>query len=160
MRNAKRSSLFINDQVQKRIFYRVGIYWVVSMVLLTIPVALTRTIFFDPNETFLFHIGAVMQENTTYYLLATLMLLFVLNDVAIFTNRFIGPIYRLRSDLASFHSGKKLRPIRFRDNDHWKDLAESVNQLVSRIQELEVETGAEPTVASFRVINTDDEKLA
>ena len=101
-----------------------------------------------------------MHENISFYMLAGLMLLFILNDVAVFSNRFIGPIYRLRSDLASFQNGKPLRPIRFRENDHWKDLAESVNLLIRRIKELESGDGLDSTLSSYREADSgaNDEK--
>ena len=55
------------------------------------------------------------------------------------SNRFAGPVYRLRRELKTFEQTGKMREVYFRDHDFWKDLALGVNCLTRRIVELEAQ---------------------
>jgi hypothetical protein len=45
------------------------------------------------------------------------------------TNRFAGPIYRLRNTMRSLLNGEKTPPLKFRQDDFWHELAEDFNAL-------------------------------
>ncbi len=51
------------------------------------------------------------------------------------TNRFVGPVFRLKRALRQLNAGKAIEPIQFRDDDFWQELADEVNQLAVTLQQ-------------------------
>ena len=65
---------------------------------------------------------------------ASLMLLpVVLLDVIRVSNRFVGPVKRLRQGLADVADGRPAQPLNFRDSDFWCDLANNFNRAAARV---------------------------
>lgn len=54
-------------------------------------------------------------------------------DMSRVTNRFAGPVKRLRSALSDAVNGKTPQPLHFRTDDYWEDLASDFNKLVARL---------------------------
>jgi nitrogen fixation/metabolism regulation signal transduction histidine kinase len=72
---------------------------------------------------------------------ATLILLpLVIVDTLRLTNRFVGPVYRLRRALQEAADGKLNRPLKFRDDDFWRDVAEDFNRAVGQVPENDTAT--------------------
>ena len=53
-------------------------------------------------------------------------------DTLKLTNRFAGPILRLREALAEAGQGNTVPPLRFRDNDFWQEMASNFNLMMDR----------------------------
>jgi hypothetical protein len=49
-------------------------------------------------------------------------------DAAKLSNRFAGPMIRIRRALSSVLAGDKVEPVKFRENDFWRSLADDFNQ--------------------------------
>jgi len=65
---------------------------------------------------------------------ASLLLLpLLVREMLIDHNRVAGPIQRLRGEFQKLRDHQDLRPMRLREGDHWKDLAEEFNALVDQI---------------------------
>ena len=65
---------------------------------------------------------------------ASLLLLpLLVREILVDTNRVTGPIRRLRGEIQKLRDGQALRPLRLREGDHWKELAEDFNALVEQI---------------------------
>ena len=58
-------------------------------------------------------------------------------DLLKLTNRFAGPVYRVRVTLEHLVRGETIRPVKFRDGDFWCDLAPKLNVLAARLGQLE-----------------------
>jgi hypothetical protein len=52
------------------------------------------------------------------------------------TNRFAGPIYRLRNAIRAIVRGEKVPPVKFRKGDFWHDLADDFNAMLEKSPEL------------------------
>ena len=134
----KRQQYFVDVYVQTGIVQRIAIYWVASVLFLTLPIAFANTIT-HPEIFFFSHVGQTFATHWPVYLMMLVFLPFALNDAIRFSNRFTGPVYRLRSELRKFKENGKLGSIKFRDGDFWQDLAEGVNQVSKRLAEVESE---------------------
>ena len=67
-------------------------------------------------------------------------------DLYATTNRFAGPIIRLRRELRDLIDGNSPQPLKFREGDHWTEMAELFNELRSEIMELRKKAdGKSPT---------------
>ena len=133
---ADREHWFIDSTVQLAIFKRMFIYWIGCLLLFTLPIAILRSSF--GAGPFLDEIVSVWKTHWPMIFTVLTFLPFVFYDVLKFSNRFVGPVYRLRRELEDFRRSGKVKKIRkFRDTDFWHDLYEGVNHLVDRIEELE-----------------------
>lgn len=68
-------------------------------------------------------------------LLATLCAVpLVVVDCLRVTNRFAGPLYRMRVSMRKLARGEPVQPILFRQHDFWHEIAEEFNAAVARIE--------------------------
>ena len=87
-----------------------------------------------PAQPFHAHFGDI----GLYYgpaLMASLLLLpLMIVDVIRFSNRFVGPLVRLRRSMRELARGECVGPIEFRDADFWQEIAEEFNAVRDRVQ--------------------------
>jgi len=62
-------------------------------------------------------------------------------DTIRFSNRFVGPIARVRRHLRQLGEGNTER-CSFRDNDFWSELANEFNSVAERVEQLESENAS------------------
>ena len=90
-----------------------------------------------------------MSAQFTPAVIASLALLpVVIFDCIRLSNRFAGPIYRLRRVMRQVALGRPAQPVRFRDGDFWDAVSADFNALLARVNELEqnaVQTHSEPS---------------
>ena len=60
-----------------------------------------------------------------------------LRDLCKLTNRFAGPLVRLRRAMKDLADGREVAPIHFREGDFWQDLADDFNRAAERVQSVE-----------------------
>ncbi len=56
-------------------------------------------------------------------------------DTIRFSNRFVGPIARLRRHMRELAAGEKVSSLAFRDNDFWADVADEFNTVAQMVQD-------------------------
>lgn len=77
-------------------------------------------------------------------------------DLLIFTNRFAGPMFRLRREMQRLIADESQTPIKLRDNDHWTDMADLFNEIRSEL--IELRGSRSPMAKSlFGAVSSDDE---
>jgi hypothetical protein len=62
-----------------------------------------------------------------------------LRDTMKLSNRFAGPMFRLRTSLRGLVSGEQHLPIKFREEDFWQEAARDFNQVLERVERLQAE---------------------
>ena len=72
-----------------------------------------------------------------------LLLPLVIMDVIRMSNRFVGPLLRLRRSMRALARGEDVEPIEFRDNDFWHDFADEFNAVNARIRQLSAKVKSE-----------------
>lgn len=138
MGRAQRKRYFIDPAVQAGLMKRLVVYIGASMIFLTLPLAFAKTVM-HPEIMFTEHVLTVYATHWPILLMMVAFLPFALNDAVRFSNRFAGPIYRLRCELKRFENSQPMNRIKFRKRDFWHDLAESMNRVSTRISELETQ---------------------
>ncbi|MFH1919301.1 MAG: hypothetical protein ABIP48_05365 [Planctomycetota bacterium] len=127
-----RKRLFVDPKVQGALVMRVLLYWVVCLItimlmLLCWSVLRTPRIFYTHFDDMWFHYGPA--------LVASFVLLpMVIVDIIRLSNRFTGPLVRLRRSMRAMARGEHVEPIHFRENDFWQEFAEEFNAVVARVQ--------------------------
>jgi hypothetical protein len=80
---------------------------------------------------------------------ASLLLLpLVVYDLLQVTNRFAGPIFRLRRSMRDLAQGMPVAPVRFRDGDFWQDFASDFNLVAEKAQNSAAESSNSDPTAS------------
>jgi len=72
------------------------------------------------------------------------------------SNRFVGPVKRLRRVLRELAQGRRFSPVKFREGDYWQELAEELNQAVEALTR---QRSAEELAASEQQENIRSEVL-
>jgi hypothetical protein len=128
-----RRQKFVDRQVQGSIVLRTATYWVLCMFTLGLMLIVWQ-ILNNPAEPFLIHAAAMWQQYGPVAIASLLLLPILIVDIVGLSNRFVGPIYRLRRSLQQLANGEPAAPVKLRDNDFWVDLAEDFNRLLARVQ--------------------------
>ena len=50
------------------------------------------------------------------------------------TNRFAGPIFRLRRSMRELADGEHVEPVHLRKGDYWQDVADQFNRVIQRVE--------------------------
>jgi len=129
MQNSRRRQNFSDEMVQGELMFRVVIYWMCCLLTVALLVV-AWSIHTGPPRP----IRIVLQQSLIRYSPAifgsVVLLPLVLLDVLRVSNRFVGPIQRLRNALRRVAAGDPVDPIRFRSNDYWQDMAFYFNQFL------------------------------
>ena len=146
MLRSKRKRYFVDPDVQSGLMKRLVIYIGVSMIFVTMPIAFVKTVL-QPEVMFLDHVFDVYATHWPVMAMMVVFLPFALSDAVKYSNRFAGPIYRLRNELNRFDDGQPMSRIQFRKDDFWQDLAGSMNRVIDHIAQLEGRA-SDPTTSS------------
>ena len=57
-------------------------------------------------------------------------------DILRITNRFTGPVFRLRRELTRLAEGQEVQPMVFREDDYWREMSEIFNRIRDEMIEL------------------------
>jgi hypothetical protein len=132
-KKALRKSLFVDPKVQGALALRVVLYWAVCLITITLMLLCWRIVtgparlFYTHFDDMWFHYGPAMVASC-------LLLPLVIVDVIRVSNRFAGPMLRLRRSMKALARGEHVEPITFRDGDFWQDFADEFNTLLRRVQ--------------------------
>jgi hypothetical protein len=129
----KRDQVFVDPQVQGALILRVVLYWTVCMAAVTLMLLCWRVAtgpMFSVSEQvrqFWAQFGPAM-------IVSAVLLPIVVYDILQMSNRFCGPVSRLRRSLRALARGEHVDPISFRGGDFWKELAHEFNTVAARVQ--------------------------
>lgn len=131
-----RKKLFVDKKVQGALLRRLIGYWGLCVLFVTVPLLIAQT-FVEPTRFFFQQFGVLWERYWPVVCLSFALMPFVLYDAIKFSNRFAGPLLRLRRAMRCFANGEQVQPLRFRDDDYWQDLAVRFNQVMSRVRAAE-----------------------
>ena len=132
----KRSRLFVDAKVQGALVLRTFAYWWMCLLILTIWLVGWRVLN-EPADLFSAHLAAVWNQFGPAAIASFLLLPIVLVDIIRLSNRFAGPMYRMRREIRNLVKGDPVEGIRLRDGDFWQDFATDLSQVIARYQELQ-----------------------
>jgi nitrogen fixation/metabolism regulation signal transduction histidine kinase len=102
-------------------------------MLASVPIMMAVCCLFDEPPT----LSQIMADTWSMFwpsfLAAVLILPAVLWDLMRMSNRFVGPIYRLRRSMRSLANGADVDPVFLRDGDYWFDFAEDFNRVATEM---------------------------
>jgi nitrogen fixation/metabolism regulation signal transduction histidine kinase len=129
----KRKQLFVDNKVQGALTLRVVAYWFYCLLTVALMTACWVILSETPQSS-----REMLQRVWAHAgpaLLSSLLLLpIVVVDAIRLSNRFAGPVLRLRRGMKQLADGQSVSPIHFRDGDFWCDFALDFNRVASRVQ--------------------------
>lgn len=130
-----RQQLLVDHHVQGALLKRTGLYSVSCAVYFAVILVFTESMS-RPDELFSEAIFRCLDEAIYWAPGLILLTPLVAYDMLKLTNRFAGPVFRLRREMKRLINGESIQPLSFRDGDHWPEMAELFNQLRQELIEL------------------------
>ena len=128
--STRRNNNFADRDVQLFLVFRLCLHWVLFLIATAVGVLIWIRLYSNPVASW--------QETQTQFvatflpvLITSIVILpvFILDAVRL-SNRFTGPIFRLRKTLSNLTKGRHEVALEFRENDFWKSLATDFNAVV------------------------------
>lgn len=145
-----RKHLFVDPKVQGSLINRVVLYWVMCLVTLTLMILCWR-IMTGPARIFYTHFDDMWFQFGPAVIGSILLLPLVIFDIVRMSNRFVGPLIRLRRSLRALARGEEVAPLEFREGDFWQDFAQEFNTVAELMHKLNQN-------ASREYIDNDEEE--
>jgi hypothetical protein len=128
----KRTKSLVDPEVQGSILKKIAIHWVLFFICNAVALTIWIRLFEQPDVAWGQTFGDTMRRFLPFFVItAALIPAFVLDTLKL-TNRFAGPIMRLRGALADAKAGREVKPLHFRNSDFWQQIASDFNSLVER----------------------------
>ncbi len=138
MNRTKRRQLFVDQKVQGALVLRAALYWVCSLVTMTL-ILISWRMLTGPARAIHTHLDDLWYQYAPAVVVSLVLLPIIVYDSVRMSNRFAGPMYRLRRCLRQLAAGERIQPIHFREGDFWHDFADDFNQLLARVEQLEAQ---------------------
>lgn len=149
MFRVKRRQLFVDPKVQGALLARVIGYW--ALYLFAVAVLMVGwEILSQPPSPFLTHLRNAWFDCVPVFVASCVLLPFLATDIVRFSNRFCGPLVRVRDGLRGLARGEQVHPVQFRKDDFWQDMGDEFNAVVvkQRCLTTDLERSAEGNLAA------------
>jgi hypothetical protein len=137
----KRRQLFVDSTLQGALLTRCVFYWGMCLAAVFMSLLCWDAII-GPTRLF-----PARVEGTWYRYAPALLFVAALTPIMAFdflklSNRFAGPMVRLRRTMRDLSQGERVEPVVLRRNDFWRDFADEFNAVVLRVRKLEADLAA------------------
>ena len=129
-----RKQMFVDPRVQGALVLRVVFYWFMCLLTVTLMLLCWR-ILTGPARLFYTHFNDMWFFYGPAVIASLLLVPLVVIDVVRLSNRFVGPLVRLRRAMRALARGEDVEPIEFRGDDFWQEFAGEFNAVLARMQE-------------------------
>ncbi len=128
----KRRKALVDPEVQGGILRKIAIHWVLFFICNAIALMIWIRLFEQPDANWGQTLGDTLRRFLPFFIITMALIPAFVWDTLKLTNRFAGPISRLRGALADASAGRAIAPLQFRTNDYWKEIAQNFNSLMER----------------------------
>ena len=128
----RRRRVLVDRKLQGSLLFRVALYWLCCQLSMALMLGCCLALDESPRSS-----AAWLQQIWVQYgqaLIASLLVLpLVLLDCLVISNKFAGPMLRLRRAMKQLADGQPVAPIRFRRGDFWGEFTTEFNRVLARI---------------------------
>ncbi|MEZ6135663.1 MAG: hypothetical protein R3C53_12205 [Pirellulaceae bacterium] len=129
----KRRRFLVDRQVQCALGLRIATHWLIFLLASLVITTVLRTMGSLDQANLWSNIGSALAEQTIMITVALALLPWFVHDSLSLSNRFAGPMVRLRSAIKALRQADGTDPIKFRNGDFWFDVAEEFNDLRKQV---------------------------
>ena len=126
----KRSRTLVDTEVQGGLIRRVAVHWLVFFLCNTIALIVWVRLFEQPDVDWSTTAGDTVRRFLPFFVITMALIPAFVWDTLKLSNRFAGPILRLKNTLIDLKQGRSVPPLKFRDNDFWQELAGHFNDVM------------------------------
>lgn len=127
----RRVRKFVDHEVQASLFRRVLIHWGMFMAACAVGTLIWTRLIEAPTENWTYVLKHWGFHFAPFCIIAAALLPFFLRDTIKLSNRFAGPIVRVRRALNDLADGRKPVPVNFRKGDFWQALQTDLNRVLT-----------------------------
>ena len=131
-KKALRKKLYVNREVQGALLLRSVLHWFFYMCAILLTVVIVTAVR-DRSELAIKLVFKSFVYFSPAIIASVILLPLFIYDILKQSNRVAGPIVRLRNEMKKLANGENVKELRFRDGDHWKELAEDFNTLRAQV---------------------------
>lgn len=135
----QRSRLLVDPKVQWSVAGRVFLHWIAFLICLLAIGIMVQMLLAAGTKSF----GVALQDGLVNQvpILAVMILLLpvFLRDTLKLSNRFAGPMYRLRTELKKLANDQPGNQVKFRTGDFWQEVAGDFNHVLGQLERLQSE---------------------
>ena len=124
----RRQQKYVDREVQTSLMLRLSIHWLLFMVANVIVISLWTKLVDTPTDPWAETVAMTWQRVFPFLLVSFALAPIFIWDAIKLSNRFTGPIVRVRRALALIADGEPPKAIEFRTGDFWKSLAHDFNR--------------------------------
>jgi hypothetical protein len=132
-----RKRSYIDPGVQGTLLRKLSFHWLVLIVVNCIVFGGWLWLFELADTSAVGAISASFSNCLPLIITSAALLPVFLFDTLRLTSRFAGPALRVRAALSDAAQGRPVRPLQFRQDDFWQEMAESFNLLIEKKEEAE-----------------------
>ena len=126
----RRKRNFVDFEVQTSLLRRMVLQWVSFLFVNALALYCWTYLLSGAEEPVGGHMTQFVQLYLPVIVVSLALLPVFLLDAAKLSNRFVGPILRVRRALAEAAAGNSVKPLHFRENDFWRSLADDLNSVL------------------------------
>lgn len=128
----KRSKAWVDPEVQGGVLRKIAVHWIVFFVCNALALTIWIRLFEQPDVPWGQTFGDTLKRFLPFFIITLALIPAFVWDTLKLTNRFAGPILRLRSALSDASEGQQVAPLHFRTNDFWAEIATNFNKVMKR----------------------------
>lgn len=128
----KRRTALVDPEVQGGILRKIAFHWVAFFVCNAMALMIWIRLFEQPDADWGQTFSDALRRFLPFFVITLALIPAFVWDTLKLTNRFAGPIRRLRSALQDASEGRAVAPLSFRSNDYWKEIASNFNDVMKR----------------------------
>ena len=136
-----RKRLFVDYRVQGALSVRAALYWLTCLLAMTF-LLLGWDMISGPVRPLNAHLRELWATSGPAAVASLLLLPWVIFDLVRLSNRFAGPLFRLRRSMHDLAQGKPVATLHFRQGDFWQEFADDFNKIAARIEEAKMSAPA------------------
>jgi len=130
---SKRKKILVERQVQGALGIRIAGHWLIFLVASLVFTITLRLIGNINHSTSLEMVGHALREQAVAIVVLFALLPWFVQDALKLSNRFAGPVVRLRSAIRLLSRDESVTPLTFRRGDFWGDVAVDFNEMQARV---------------------------
>jgi len=124
----RRLQKYVDREVQTSLLWRICVHWGLFLIVNLIAILLWTRLLETPTDPWQETFKLTWQRVVPFVLISIVLFPVFIWDAIKLSNRFAGPIIRVRRVLGQIANGQTPKPIEFRSGDFWKSLAQDVNR--------------------------------
>ena len=138
---SQRKNNYIDASVQGSLLRRIVYHWVIFFGVAGLSAILVQALLGDPRVNLSTRIQSAAEEYAFFVVVVFAIFPAFLLDTIRFSNRFVGPIVRLRRQLHELGTEGDSHSMNLRDDDFWSEICSEFNTVrdVVREQQLEID---------------------